>query len=398
MKILCLEGLHPVVIETFKRENYEIIEMNGSLSEDDLINIIGDIDIIGIRSKTKITKRVMEKGRNLQVIGCFCIGTDQVDLEEAEKRGIAVFNSPFANSRSVAELVIAEIISLSRKLTDVNRDIHNGIWNKSSLGCNEIRGKTLGIIGYGHVGSQVSLLAESFSMNVVFYDIEHKMPLGNALPLDSLDHLLSISDYVTLHVPSTEQTKNIITSRELNIMKKGSYLLNLSRGNVVNLQDISHSLRNKHLAGCAIDVYPFEPEKNGSGFSTILQNYPNTILTPHIGGSTIEAQEAIGKEVSQKLIKYIKEGNTTGCVNLPQITLPKCLNNNFRLLNIHYNHPCVLKSINDLLQEHNITGQWLETTSKIGYLIIQVDDFISPHIISQIINLSSSIKTRLLSS
>jgi D-3-phosphoglycerate dehydrogenase len=274
--------------------------------------------------------------------------------------------------------------------------MHKGNWNKTAKGCNEIRGKTIGIVGYGHVGSQVSLLAESLSMNVLFYDIESKLPLGNAKECDDLETLLKNSDFVTLHVPKTEVTNNMITKTQLELMKPGSYLLNLSRGSVVDLNDLAEALKSGHIAGCAVDVYPKEPAANGSGFVTPLQGCPNTILTPHIGGSTLEAQEAIGKEVSTKLIKYMNEGSSQGAVNFPNIITPSTFKGGHRLLNIHLNRPGVLKRINHVLADYNISSQWLNTTSKIGYLIVQVDTEVSRDLLHNIKDLDSSIQTRLL--
>ncbi len=296
----------------------------------------------------------------------------------------------------VAELVIAEIIMLARRATDCSNNMHKGEWNKTAKGCNEIRGKTIGIVGYGHVGSQVSLLAESMSMNVLFYDIESKLPLGNAKECDDLETLLTQSDFVTLHVPKTDLTNQMITKTQLQMMKQGSYLLNLSRGSVVNLHDLRDALQSEHLAGAAVDVYPKEPAANGGGFETPLQGCPNTILTPHIGGSTLEAQEAIGKEVATKLIRYLNDGCSNGAVNFPNILTPIEFKGGHRLLNVHRNRPGVLRKINEVLAEYNISSQWLNTTAKIGYLVVQVDREMSRDLLRNIKELDDSIQTRLL--
>lgn len=396
VKVLLLEGINETAVNLYKTQNYYVETLPYSLNKDDLITKIKDVHIICIRSKTELNKDILIHAKKLRAIGCYCIGTDQVDLQFAEKSGIIVFNSPFANSRSVAELVMAEIIMLSRKIMENNNNIHKGIWNKTSKDCYEVRGKTLGIVGYGHVGTQVSYLAESFSMNVQYYDIEDKLPIGNAKSCETLDILLKTSDFVTLHVPKTDQTNKMIGERELQIMPKSSYLLNLSRGNVVDIDALHKYLKLGHISGCAIDVYPIEPRDNNSNFKTILQNNENTILTSHIGGSTIEAQESIAKEVTQKIIKYIKEGSSHNSVNFPQILPQTILQGRKRLLNIHYNKPGVLKSINNILQNYNISGQWLNTTTQIGYLIIDIDNQVSNDLLQQINKLESSIFTKLL--
>lgn len=395
IKVLLLEGLHQIAIDAFESQNYQVENLSTSLSEKQLKEKISNVHIIGIRSKTILTKEILQCAKKLKAIGCFCIGTDQVDLNEAEIRGIPVFNSPYANSRSVAELVIAEVIMLARKVTDLSKNLHNTIWNKTCKGCYEIRGKTIGIVGYGHVGSQVSLLAESMSMNVLFYDIESKLPLGNAKECANLDILLKDSDFITIHVPKTEFTNRMITKTQIDMMKKNSYLLNLSRGSVVDIDDLAEALKSGHLAGCAVDVYPKEPSTNGTGFITSLQNCPNTIITPHIGGSTLEAQEAIGKEVSTKLIKYLNEGNSQGAVNFPNVNPPSKYKG-YRLLNIHKNKPGVLKNINKILSVNNVSGQWLSTTLNIGYLIIQMDTEISKDLLKNIKEMDCNIQTRLL--
>jgi len=305
-KVLLLEGIHDIAKERFEKEGYEVISLKGALSEQELIDLIKDIDIIGIRSKTKISKKVLDKATHLSIIGCFCIGTDNVDLTAAEQKKIKVFNSPYCSSRSVAELIISEIVLLSRRIGDKNIDMHNGNWNKSAVNSYEIRNKILGIIGYGHVGSQVSILAEAMGMKVIFYDIESKLPFGNAIACQNLVELLQKANYITLHVPETPLTKNLITEKEINLMLPGSYLLNASRGSVVDLEALAKALTNGHLAGCAIDVFNNEPLVNCTNWYSILQKCPNTILTPHIGGSTLEAQYAIANDIVNKIFNYLE--------------------------------------------------------------------------------------------
>jgi len=317
IKILLLENISELAVDSFRRQGFKVEALKHSPSEEELKRKIKGVHALGIRSKSKISEAILEHADSLLGIGCFCIGTDQVDLQAAQHRGIPVFNSPFCNSRSVAELILCEIITLSRRLGDVNRGMHKGVWDKSAKNCHEIRGKVLGIVGYGHIGTQLSVLAEAMGMRVLFYDIENIMPIGNSRRCDTLDQLLESSDYVTLHVPSTEQTKNLIGESEITKMKKGSYLLNASRGSVVVIPALRKALQSGHLAGAAVDVYPQEPQENTNDWTNDLQNMPNTILTPHIGGSTEEAQEAIGTEVADKLIKLINAGSTSTAVNFP---------------------------------------------------------------------------------
>eukprot|EP01121_Diplochlamys_sp_Union-15-3_P015107 TRINITY_DN4930_c0_g4_i1.p1 TRINITY_DN4930_c0_g4~~TRINITY_DN4930_c0_g4_i1.p1 ORF type:complete len:424 (+),score=52.52 TRINITY_DN4930_c0_g4_i1:46-1272(+) len=343
IKVLLLEGIHEDAVKKLQWEEFQIESLKISLKGEELKKKLSNVHVLGIRSKTKVTKEILDAAPNLLCIGCFCIGTDQVDLTAAQNKGIPVFNSPFCNSRSVAELIIAQIITLARKLGDRNREMHSGTWNKTSANCYEIRGKVLGIVGYGHIGSQLSVLAEAMGMRVVFYDIRNVMPLGNSLPLPTLEELLKRSDFVTLHVPETPQTKNMIGAKELNLMRKGAYLLNASRGSVVVISDLVKALKSGQLNGAYVDVYPVEPSKNNCPFQNELQNCPNTILTPHIGGSTLEAQQAIGEEVAGRVISFIMTGNTMGAVNFPQIDVPYGGPTTHRVLNVHYNHPGVLK-------------------------------------------------------
>jgi len=398
IKILLLENIHQTAVKAFQNQQFQIETLPGSLSEEELKKKIKGVHALGIRSKTRITEAILAEANRLLCIGCFCIGTDQVDLDAAEKKGVPVFNSPFCNSRSVAELIVAEIISLSRRLGDTNINMHKGVWNKASKGCYEIRGKTLGIVGYGHIGTQLSVLSESLGMRVIFHDIENLMPLGNARKCDSLEELLKQADFVSLHVPKTDQTKDMIGEKQISMMKKGSYLLNASRGSVVVLPALIAALKSGHLAGAAVDVYPEEPEENINDWKHDLQDCPNIIITPHIGGSTEEAQLAIGVEVADKLVKHINTGSTATAVNFPAIEIPDDgLPTTHRILNTHRNIPGVLKNINAILGEYNIKAQVLSTRVHTGYLIVDVEHEASEAIKKQIEALPSSIKTRVLS-
>jgi D-3-phosphoglycerate dehydrogenase len=394
IKILLLENCHQQAIDLLRSETFQVEALKGSLGEDELCEKVKDIHWLGVRSKTKVTQKVLQSARRLLGVGCFCIGTDQVDLNAAALLGIPVFNAPFANTRSVAELMIAEIIALSRCLGDRSKELHDGTWNKVAAGCNEVRGKTCGIIGYGHVGSQVSILAEMMGMKVIFYDVVPKLPLGNAEAVETLDDLLAKSDYVLLHVPSCEATKNMITATEINKIKKGAFLLNASRGTVVDLDALAAAMKSGHLKGCAVDVYPSEPKNNGPGFVTPLQGCPNTILTPHIGGSTEEAQAAIGVEVARKIIALINTGSSLGAVNFPEVDLPALKPAHHRVMHVHNNVPGVLRAINNVLAEVNVVAQSLRTEDKIGYLLADVEKEVSDDIKTALDKLDQTIKTR----
>jgi len=397
IKILLLENISEVAVEGFVRQGFKVESLRGSLSESELKQKIKGVHALGIRSKSKITDSILAEADSLLAIGCFCIGTDQVDLPAAERRGIPVFNSPFCNSRSVAELILAEIICLSRRLGDVNTGMHKGVWDKNAKNCHEIRGKKLGIIGYGHIGTQLGIMAEAMGLHVLFYDIENLMPIGNSRKCESLEDLLKEADYVTCHVPSTELTKNMIGEREISLMKKGSYLLNASRGSVVVIPAVKKAIESGHLAGAAIDVFPTEPEANIKDWTNELQHLPNVILTPHIGGSTEEAQIAIGSEVTDKIIKLVKTGSTASAVNFPHCDIPDDKKvTTHRVLNVHKNVPGVLKNINNILGEFNVLAQQLRTSSEIGYLIVDVDHETSEDVKTAIEALPSSIKTRVL--
>ncbi|MEO7732214.1 MAG: phosphoglycerate dehydrogenase, partial [Kofleriaceae bacterium] len=358
---------------------------------------VRDVHILGIRSKTRITPPVLDEARRMLAIGAFCIGTNQISLAHANKRGIPAFNAPFSNTRSVAELILAEVVMLSRHLGDRSREVHEGRWRKVAVGSHEVRGHTLGIVGYGHIGSQIGVLAEAFGMRVVFFDIAARLPMGNNRALAKLEDVLAVSDFVTLHVPETAQTKNMIGPEELARMKPGACLLNASRGTVVQIGALADAIRRGHVAGAAVDVYPDEPESNSDGFASELRNLPNVILTPHIGGSTEEAQEAIGREVATALIKYINTGATTGAVNFPQIELPLARGTH-RILNVHKNVPGVLRDINRIVSDHNanIRAQVLSTDPDIGYLIVDLDQDVSQDVKRGIAALPTSIKTRIL--
>lgn len=397
MKILLLEGVHQACVERLIQAGYQPELLKNALSESELLKVISGVHVLGIRSKTQVTKKVLEAAESLLAIGCFCIGTDQVDLSEAAVHGVPVYNAPFSNTRSVAELTMAEMVMLARRAAHKSQLLHRGVWEKSAEGCVEVRNKTVGLVGYGHIGPQLGLLAESFGMKVYYYDIIGKLPFGNATPVTSLEELLKVSDFVSLHVPETPETRNLIGARELSLMKKGAFLLNLSRGRVVDLDAVKASLEKGALGGAAIDVFPEEPSSNDDPFSSPLMGLDNVILTPHIGGSTIEAQRNIGLEVATTLLKFIEVGSSTGSVNFPQVELP-ILRDSHRILNIHRNVPGVLSSINTIIAQMggNIRAQYLNTLGDVGYLIIDVDHQISQAVKSKIDELASSIKTRLL--
>ncbi len=396
MKVLLLENVHPAAIELFKKNGFKNIEViKGAISEKELINKISDVGILGLRSKTQLTKKVLSHADNLIAAGAFCIGTNQIDMKEAADKGIAIFNSPFSNTRSVAELVIGLCISLLRRIPEKNNAAHKGQWLKESDGCYELRGKTLGIIGYGHIGSQVSVLAEAMGMKVIFYDVMNKLALGNAESCKSLDDLLKKSDVITLHVPGNYETKNLIGASRIKKMKKGVHLINLSRGDVLDMTAIKQAIIENHIAGLAVDVFPEEPKTNKDKFRSPLQHLPNTILTPHIGGSTIEAQEAIGIDVAEKLITYAKTGSSLGSLTVPEINLP-LIKNTHRILHIHRNVPGVLSEINGVLSKMkvNILGQYLQTNNNIGYVALDIDKKVSQNLMQELDRVKNTIKSR----
>jgi D-3-phosphoglycerate dehydrogenase len=398
IRVLLLEGIHQSAVDSFNEAGYSSVEyLKTALHADELANKMKDVHIVGIRSRTQLTPEVLKKARKLFAIGCFSIGTNQVNLQAAKQLGIPVFNAPFSNTRSVAELVIAEIIMLMREVPLKNAAAHRGGWLKSARNSFEVRGKNLGIVGYGHIGSQVSILAEALGMNVYYFDIEKKLSLGKAFACTSLNELLKISDLVTLHVPETESTQNLISAGQLATMKKGSLLINASRGTVVDYPALAESLRNGHLAGAAADVFPTEPASNDEKFSSVLQDFDNVILTPHIGGSTLEAQENIGLEVAEKLIRYSDNGSTVGAVNFPQVSLqPNRVKQRF--LHIHKNMPGLLKEINDVFTNKgiNIASQFLQTDAEIGYVIVDAECNISESIVSELKKIPQTIRARML--
>ncbi|MEY2834941.1 MAG: phosphoglycerate dehydrogenase [Bacteroidota bacterium] len=398
IKILFLENISDAAIKVFRDAGYtDIKKITGALSEDQLIEEISHVHMVGIRSKTQMTKRVLENAPKLQAIGCFCIGTNQVNLAEARKRGVVVFNAPYSNTRSVAELVIGASILLIRRILDKNKAAHAGIWNKEAKGSFELRGKTLGIIGYGNIGSQVSVLAEALGMKVRFYDVVTKLPLGNASSCKNLKELVSKSDIITLHVPETGQTKNLINKTVLKQFKKGSILINYARGEVVDLDMLASLLNSGQISGAAIDVFPWEPEKNGDTFTTPLQNLSNVLLTPHIGGSTEEAQHNIGEDVSAKLLHFLEMGATTGSHTIPELNLSP-IEGTHRILHIHNNIPGVLSEINSTLSDNqiNVVGQYLKTNDEIGYVVLDVDKKLSKSAVELLKNVKGSVKVRLL--
>jgi len=375
VKILLLEGVHQSAIEQFKNAGYSNIDyIPHALSHKELLQTIREYHFVGIRSRSQLNKEVLEAAKKLVAIGCFCIGTNQVDLHQAKKFAVPVFNAPYGNTRSVAELVLGEMIMLMRGIPEKSAIAHRGGWLKSAKDSYELRGKTLGVVGYGHIGTQIGILAENLGMHVLYYDIESKLPLGNATPAKTLKKLLQQSDIVTLHVPQTAQTKNMIGFDEIKNMKKGSHLINASRGTVVVIDALAEALKTKHLLGAAIDVFPIEPTSKDAEFVSPLRDFDNVILSPHIGGSTLEAQENIGREVSQKLIKYSDLGITALAVNFPEVNLPP-LAGRQRYLHIHKNHPGVVNSINELFSKNNlnISGQYLQTDEEIGYVVLDID-------------------------
>lgn len=398
INILFLENISDSAVKHFKESGYASVrKLGGALSEEQLIKEVKDVHLLGIRSKTQITKKILEAANKLQAIGCFCIGVNQVDLKTARQQGVAVFNAPYSNTRSVAELVIGLSIMLIRRIPDKNKAAHEGLWNKEAKGSYELRGKTLGIIGYGNIGSQVSVLAEGMGMKVIFYDVVTRLPLGNAVAKKSLKEVLGQADIVTLHVPETNQTKNLINKTTIKHFKKGGILINYARGEVVDLDALRKAILEDAISGAAIDVFPWEPEKNGDRFQTPLQDLPNVILTPHIGGSTEEAQANIGEDVSNKLFQYLEAGISTGSHTIPSLSLP-LQEGTHRILHIHNNVPGVLSAINTELSKHNINilAQYLKTNDEIGYVVLDVDKKLSAQAIQLLKEVKATVKVRLL--
>ncbi|WP_288371113.1 phosphoglycerate dehydrogenase [uncultured Algoriphagus sp.] len=397
IKVLLLENVHPIGVELLREEGYQVEVVSSALSEDELCEKIKNVSILGIRSKTNVTKRVLENANRLISIGAFCIGTNQIDLETCQEKGIAVFNAPFSNTRSVVEMAIAEIIFLMRNFFDKSVSMHQGKWDKSATGSFEIRGKKLGIVGYGNIGAQLSVLAENMGLNVFYYDIVEKLALGNATKIDSLEELLQTCDIISLHVDGRKENKCLIDAEKIKMMKKGAVLVNLSRGHVVEIPALKEAMESGHLAGCAVDVFPEEPKNNSEPFVSELIGLPNTILTPHIGGSTLEAQENIARFVPGKIMEYINTGNTFNSVNFPNIQLP-FLQNAHRLIHVHQNEPGVLAKINRILADYeiNIVGQYLKTNEKIGYVITDIDKAYTEEAIQALKAIPGTIRFRIL--
>ncbi len=398
IKVLFLENISDKAVQYFKDQGYtDVKKIAGALSEEELIKVIKEVHILGIRSKTFISKKVLDSAKKLQAIGCFCIGINQVDVKACKQKGVALFNAPYSNTRSVAELVIGAAIMLIRRIADKNLAAHNGIWNKEAKGSFELRGKTIGIIGYGNIGTQLSVMAEAMGMKVKFYDIETKLPLGNASSVKSIKDLVSSVDIISLHVPETNQTKNLISKAVIKQFKPGAILINYARGEVVDLDALSQAIKEKQVSGAAIDVFPVEPEKNGDKFTTPLQGLSNVILTPHIGGSTEEAQENIGEDVSIKLYQYLERGVSYGSHSIPSISLPP-VENAHRILHIHNNVPGVLSAINTVMSKNkiNIVGQYLKTNDEIGYVVLDVDSKLSKTAIALLKEVKHTIRVRML--
>ena len=397
LKVLLLEDIHASATELFAAPGFEVERLKTALPEGELTRRIEDIHVLGIRSKTHVSAATLGAARNLLTLGCFCIGTNQVDLAAANHSGIPVFNAPFSNTRSVAEMIVAEIVMLARHLGDRSREVHAGIWRKVATTSYEVRGKTVGIVGYGHIGRQVGVLCEMLGLRVVFYDHATKLPMGNNRACATLTELLAEADFVTLHVPGTPQTHEMIGADEIARMRPGTYLLNASRGTVVQIPALAAALRSGHLAGAAVDVYPREPESNSDGFVSELQNLPNVVLTPHIGGSTREAQAAIGREVATALVKFVNGGATTGAVNFPQVELAQ-VPGTHRILNVHRNVPGVMRDVNRIVSEYNanIHSQILSTDANIGYLVMDLDQDVSHDVCEAIGRLPTNIRTRVL--
>ncbi|WP_339723966.1 phosphoglycerate dehydrogenase [Maribacter stanieri] len=396
IKVLLLENVHTAAFDNLSEDGFSVELIKHSLSEEELIEKIKGVHVLGIRSKTQVTQTVLDAADKLLVVGAFCIGTTQIDLETAKKKGIVVFNAPYSNTRSVVELAIGEIIMLMRSVFDRSREIHEGQWQKTAAGSREVRGKNLGIVGYGNIGKQLSVLAEAMGMRVYYYDVDDKLALGNAVKCNTLEDLLSVSDVVTLHIDDNKANKNFIGEREIKQMKKGAMLINLSRGFVVDIDALAEGLKNGHVGGAAVDVYPDEPASNGD-FQTKLQGFPNVILTPHVGGSTEEAQRDIADFVPNKIMDYINSGNTVDAVNFPNIRLPK-QNKSHRFLHIHKNVPGIMAKINKVLAQYelNINSQYLSTDNEVGYVITDLDKEYNKEVIKELKKVENTIKFRVL--
>jgi D-3-phosphoglycerate dehydrogenase len=398
IKFLMLEGIHARGLDELRRQGYDAIDAQPKTPPpEELMEAIADVHFLGIRSRTKVTREVLDQAGKLTAIGCFCIGTDQVDLEAARQRGIPVFNAPYANTRSVAELVLAEIIMLMRGIPARNAAAHRGEWMKSARGSHEVRGKTLAIIGYGHIGSQLGILAEGLGMRVIYHDIAAKLPLGNAEPLPTLDEVLERADVVSVHVPDTDLTRNMINADVLARIKPGAYLINAARGKIVDIPALAEALRTGHLAGAAIDVFPVEPKGNDEEFVSELRGMDNVLLTPHIGGSTEEAQENIALDVATKLARYSDNGSTMGAVNFPEVSLPDHASAR-RIMHIHRNEPGVLQAVNSVISKAsvNIAAQYLQTLPDVGYVVMDLETDDAPALVRELDEIPATIRTRFL--
>ena len=397
ISVLLLENIHPKAVELFKKEGYQVEALTGALEEDELCERIKNVSILGIRSKTQVTKKVLANANKLMTVGAFCIGTNQIDLNTCVQAGISAFNAPYSNTRSVVELAIGQIIMLSRNIMVKSEKMHKGIWDKSAAGSFEVRGKRLGIVGYGNIGSQLSVLAENLGMEVYYYDVVEKLQLGNAKKCNSLKELLELADFVSLHVDGRASNKNFFGPAEFEAMKDGVIFLNLSRGHIVDIASLVKNIKSGKIKGAAVDVFPHEPVNNAEEFVSELRGLPNVILTPHIGGSTSEAQENIANFVPNRIMEYINTGNTYQSVNFPNIQLPE-LKNAHRLIHIHENVPGVLANINNVLAKNqvNILGQYLKTNEQIGYVITDIDKVYEKSVINDLKSISNTIKFRIL--
>jgi D-3-phosphoglycerate dehydrogenase / 2-oxoglutarate reductase len=397
IKVLLLENVHQKAVEAFKREGFQVELLKGALDEDELCEKIKDVSILGIRSKTNVTKKVLDHANRLMCIGTFCIGTNQVDLKYCQEKGIPVFNAPYSNTRSVVEMAIGEMIMLIRNIPDKSVKMHAGVWDKSATNSYEIRGKKLGLIGYGNIGKQLSVVAEALGMEVYFYDLIDGIAMGNAKKCSTIEEVLQVADVVSLHVDGRKENKNIITAREFDLMKHGVIFLNLSRGHVVDIPALVANIKSRKIWGAAIDVFPYEPKTNDEEFINDLRGLPNTILTPHIGGSTEEAQEGIGEYVPAKLLSYVNKGDTQGSVNFPELQLPP-MHDSHRLLHIHANVPGILGKMNSIFAKYdvNVVGQYLKTDDKIGYAIVDIAKNYNEDMVHELKNIEHTIKFRML--
>lgn len=406
IKAVLVEGVHPAGVTVLRDEGFQVETLAGAPDEAKLLKLVQDAHLLGIRSKSEVTAKVLAAAPKLLSVGCFCIGTNQVDLADARKRGVAVFNSPFGNTRSVAELTLAEIIALARRLTEKTEQMHRGLWDKSAAGAHEVRGRTLGIIGYGHIGSQISVLAEALGMRVLYYDIISKLALGNARQVRTLNDLLKDSDVVTLHVPATSQTKNMIGAAQIKRMKPGAALINNARGSVIEIPALAAALKSGHLSGAALDVFPEEPAAKGEPFESEVRGLPNVILTPHVGGSTEEAQESIALDVVGKLLKFVNVGSTTGAVNVPQAELPEQTFRageggelrRHRILHFHKNVPGVLSKMHRIIADlgANIAAEHLQTDQDLGYVVLDVDPTDGKKVLEGLRKIPETVRVRML--